>query len=49
MVVSLAAGDQAPVAERLQTIGFATRSEGGRVLIELVQGNSWHVRVTKPA
>ena len=40
MVVSLAAGDQAPVAERLQTIGFATRSEDGRVLIDNVVFNS---------
>jgi hypothetical protein len=40
MVVSLAAGDQAPVAERLQNIGFATRNEDGRVLIDNVVFNS---------
>ena len=40
MVVSLAAGKKAPAQERLQAIGFATRNEDGRVLIDNVAFNS---------
>jgi TRAP-type uncharacterized transport system fused permease subunit len=36
MVVSLASGQQAPVAERLRNIGFAVRTEEGRVFIDNV-------------
>ncbi|KAB2889428.1 MAG: TRAP transporter permease [Desulfobulbaceae bacterium] len=40
MVVSLAAGKKAPAQERLQAIGFATRNEDGRILIDNVAFNS---------
>ena len=40
MVVSLAAGKKAPAQERLQAIGFATRNEDGRILVDNVVFNS---------
>ena len=40
IVVSLAAGKKTPAQERLQAIGFATRNEDGRILVDNVVFNS---------